>query len=231
MTRNALGVLVWIVALVCSGCFTTAIAPLPDSSEVIDKVDATGKVTIQVESRGYEDPADSQKLQAAILLLEKVLNSSNFRERVKAFKFNKRGRNGSLGFSNDEILAIVLSGTDIDTLSSADSEQEIAQVALGALKLKLSLDKVSRREIGHTNMETNEIFTGIDWFRENDLCEVTGHYLHEYSHTVGFGHTFFNVFKRSKSVPYGLGEIGAAVAKELAGGACTSSPGSNQATL
>jgi hypothetical protein len=224
MPRKILALPLLMAVLSSSGCATTALTSFEDSSGVIDRVHALDKITIQAEYHGYDDPANAQKAKSAILLLEKVLNSTNFREQVKEFKFNKRGRNGNLGYSNDEILAIVLSGTDIDTLTSASSEQEIKKVTSGVLKLKLNLDKVSPREIGHTNMETNDIFTGVDWFRDNDLCEIAGHYLHEYTHTVGFGHTFLNVFNRSKSVPYGLGQIGADVAKELTGGTCTPSP-------
>ncbi|GMU09498.1 hypothetical protein [Corallococcus caeni] len=224
MDREILALPILIGVLSLSGCATRALSSFENSSGVIDRVQTLNKVTAQVECHGYDDPANAQKAQSAILLMERVLNSPNFREKVKGFKFNKRGRNGNLGYSNDEVLAIVLSGTDIDTLTSAKSEQEIKDATPGVLKLKLNLDKVSPREIGHTNLETNEIFTGVDWFRDNDLCEIAGHYLHEYTHTVGFGHTFFDVFNRASSVPYGLGDIGVDVAKELTGGTCTHSP-------
>lgn len=195
-------------ALLLCGCATTAGLSLPPSV-----TEAATPVKIELSGTGY-DGDDLEKRTRVIAVLEKVLNSPQFTERVHAFSFNKRGTNGSLGFSNAEVLTIVLSGSDIDGVAAADSSSAAAGAVTRVLKMNLNLDGDRRGEVGHTNMESGEIFTGQDWFRRTNICELAGHYLHEYTHVVGFGHTFLNVLRRSRSVPYGLGDTAAELAAE-----------------
>lgn len=197
-----------LTALLISGCATTAGLRLPASL-----TGAAAPVKIELSGSGYEGD-DLEKQARVIAVLEKVLNSPQFAERVHAFRFNTRGTNGSLGFSNTELLTIVLSGSDIDGVAAADSSVAAAGAVTRVLKMNLNLDRDRRGELGHTNMESGEIFTGEDWFRSTNICEIAGHYLHEYTHVVGFGHTFFNVLRRSRSVPYGLGDTAAQLAAE-----------------
>lgn len=216
MTLNHASTLVF-AALAISGCATTAGLKLP---EPLTKT--TGPVSIELSGPGYEG-ADLEKRAAAIAVLEKVLNSSQFEQRIHDFKFNKRGTNGSPGFTSAEVLTIVLSGSDIDGVAAAESDEAAAGAVTRVLKMNLNLDKDRRGELGHTSMETGEIFTGQDWFRSQTICEVAGHALHEYTHVVGFGHTFLNVLRRSRTVPYGLGDTAADLATELNAEVCKSS--------
>jgi hypothetical protein len=159
-----------------------------------------------IESKGYEDER-LETLQKALQLLEAVLNSEEFKERIlnfttdgrKTFYFRKTffGKWIDQPSTNQQVYNMIMT-----------AKEEVGDRANGTIDLYLELVNGANGDvIGYGNPSSSQIYTYSIMFDDMSLPDLAQHYAHEWCHKIGFEHAFHRSRNRSNSVPYGIGNI------------------------
>lgn len=145
-----------------------------------------------------------EKLNSAFSLVEKVVNTVEFKDRVINFKNStgKREFASNKGLTNEEIYQIFMDGREI---LQNDTPGEMN------FYLKLYYNPFSR-VIGYTNPDTNLIHINWRFFKNYHPSDVAANLAHEWVHKIGFDHISA---KEHDSVPYAIGYIVGDMAKKL----------------
>lgn len=136
------------------------------------------------------------KLQEAFSLLEEVVNSQEFKDRVINFKNSKGERSfaSNNGLTNEEIYEIFMEGKETLQMDTP-----------GEMNFYLQLyNRPWSKVIGYTTPTTNVININWKYFRNFEPHEVASNLAHEWTHKIGFGH---KSAKEHDSAPYAIGYI------------------------
>jgi hypothetical protein len=140
------------------------------------------------KSTGFDTPALQNKLNEAIGLFEKAINTNQFANLVLIKKLLRRN-----GLSHNGVLDKILNGEETGTIPDH------------IINLTLEVDKTPRNEIGHTTGHT--ITTQASYILNNPAECYAAHLMHEYCHVLGFTHPNKRTLRRTKTVPYQVGYI------------------------
>lgn len=156
----------------------------------------TGRLTVvPMEVKGF-DGEKGEKLEAAFELLEEVVNSEEFKERILNFT-NKKGErafNSNKNLTNEEIYTLFMNG-----------EETLQPGTISEMNFWLRLyHKPWSKVIGYTSAKTNVISINWKYFKSNTLDNVAANLAHEWVHKLGFTHKSAS---EHDSVPYGIGYI------------------------
>lgn len=154
--------------------------------------------------------SDAAKIYAAKEILEKVMNSEEFKEAVLGHKFNGQVTfHQNNGMSNQEIYDHIMSGAE-DLMPEADGIMNFD------LSLYRSWNPFSKVK-GYTKPDTMRIWMNKKFFRKRSWTpiDVASNMAHEWVHKMGFGHDFYNDAERPYSVPYAIGDIVGRLAREF----------------
>jgi hypothetical protein len=136
------------------------------------------------------------KLQAAFEVLEQVVNSYEFKERVINFK-NSEGERAfasNKGLSNEKIYELFMEGREV-----------LQPHTPGEMNFFLKLYNKSRSKvIGYTSPTTNLIHINWRFFKNYQPSQVASNLAHEWTHKMGFDH---RSAKEHDSAPYAIGYI------------------------
>jgi hypothetical protein len=147
-------------------------------------------------------PADLTKLDRALMLVERVLNSEEFHRKVLGFEWRAQRRFAeNQGLTNEAILARIF-----------DAEEHSRPGRNGTLDLKLQLVRSRNpwsRVPGWTRPGDDTIWLNSRFFRRSDwtAADVAGNLVHEWLHQLGFTHPYQATPDRPFTVPYAVGEI------------------------
>ncbi len=136
------------------------------------------------------------KLQDAFAVLEVVMNSEEFKERVLNFKNSKgeRAFASNKGLSNEEIYALLMEG-----------REDLQPETQGEMNFFLKLyNRPWSSVVGYTTPDTNLININWKFFKGFGAHQVAGNLAHEWTHKMGYGH---RSAKEHDSVPYAVGNI------------------------
>jgi hypothetical protein len=136
------------------------------------------------------------KLQAAFSVLEKVVNSEEFKDRVLNFKNENCERTyaSNKGLTNEQIYQIFMEG-----------KETLQPNTVGEMNYFLKLYNAWwSRVIGYTSGDTNLININWKFFKNYQPHEVAGNLAHEWVHKIGFDH---KSAKEHDSAPYAIGYI------------------------
>lgn len=144
------------------------------------------------------DSVTKLKLYEAVAILDTVINSEDFANRVLETNFNV----GNFGLTNKEILEVIKSG--MDNYKDKPKDYSID------LRLKVFDEYFGYGNFGVTNMNTRVTRTHRCFILYNNVKCYVAHLSHEYMHQIGFYDTkSWNGVKHTKtnSVPYKIGRI------------------------
>lgn len=136
------------------------------------------------------------KMNKAFEVLEKVVNSEEFKNRVINFKNrqNERSFASNNGLSNEQIFDAFLEG-----------RETLQPNTPGEMNFFLSLyHKRYSKVIGWTNGSINVININWKFFKNFKPNEVAGNLAHEWTHKLGFDH---QSAAEHDSAPYAIGYI------------------------
>jgi hypothetical protein len=134
----------------------------------------------------------------AIRFFEDAFKSNFFRESILSFNFNKKY---NLGLTNEQIYYRLMLASEINgnvAYNTAD------------LFLEMLFEPGDGRTIGFVRSNTNIICTYYQFLASLDIAKLTGHFAHEWTHLLGFGHpidTGLNLAYLKKTVPYAVMDI------------------------
>lgn len=152
------------------------------------------------------DAASLEKMENALELVEKVVNSEEFKNRVINFKNDagQRAFASNNNMTNEQIYATFMAG-----------RETLQQDTPGEMNFFLKLYyKRWSKVIGWTNGDINTININWKFFKNFQISDVAGNLAHEWTHKIGFGH---KSAAEHDSAPYAIGyivrELGAKVLK------------------
>lgn len=148
-----------------------------------------------MDVKGFQGSSE-EKINKAFEVLEKVVNSEEFKSRIINFK-NRKGERAfasNQNLSNEEIFGKFMSGQE-----TLQPETE------GEMNFYVSLYNNSwSKVIGWTNPKINTININWKYFKNFKPNEVAGNLTHEWIHKIGFGHKSAS---EHDSAPYAIGYI------------------------
>jgi hypothetical protein len=137
-----------------------------------------------------------QKLRQAFEVLERVVNSDAFKERVINFRNSKgeRAFASNLGLSNEEIY-----------LKFMEGRETLQDNTPGEMNFFLKqYNRPWSKVIGYTSGNTNVISINYKYFKNFRPHEVAANLAHEWTHKLGLDHRSAS---EHDSVPYAIGYI------------------------
>lgn len=142
------------------------------------------------------DAKSLEKLKVSLQVLEEVVNTEEFKDRVINFKNSKGERQyaSNKGLSNEQIYAIFMEG-----------RETLQQNTPGEMNFYLKLyNKSWSRVIGYTSGNTNVININWKYFKNFAPAQVASNLAHEWTHKIAFDH---KSAKEHDSAPYAIGYI------------------------
>lgn len=153
------------------------------------------------------DSTDEERIDKALLLIEEVVNSEEFRSELLSMKY-KIGKKEYAGFSQ----------TQLTPQKVLESIEEAVENFPGGKKneIDLFLDMYYQRSstIGYTSPSDKFIHMNRYFHSRYTSVETAGNIFHEWLHKIGHGHTKNNNAERPHSVPYKLGNLVARLSAE-----------------
>lgn len=136
------------------------------------------------------------KMEDAMAVLEKIVNSQEFKDRVINFtnSAGERSFRSNNNLTNEQIYDKFMEG-----------RETLQQNTPGEMNFYLKLyNKPWSKVIGWTSGDINTIHINYKFFKNFRLADVAGNLAHEWTHKLGFGH---KSAKEHDSAPYGIGYI------------------------
>lgn len=170
---------------------------------------SSNSLSVDVHMRNFTE-ADKVKVYKAVEILETVMNSQEFKERIYNFTFKgQKTFHQNNGLSNKDIYAQLMTGEEVLMPNSVG----IMNFDLSLYRSKNPWSKVK----GYTKPDTMRIWMNKKYFRQSSWTSinVAGNMAHEWVHKMGFGHDYRHNADRPYTVPYAVGYIVGEIAKEM----------------
>lgn len=160
------------------------------------------KVNVTQQQNFTADQTD--KLNQAITILDQVLNSPEFKEKVLNFSYQ-----GQLGFvqnngmNNQQIYDYLMGGAEM---------YPTQQPANGMADMMLSIYtppwyKRFSKALAYTNIDDPFLHIYKNYYNSATVADISNTLVHEWTHKMGFDHDFNATPQRPYSVPYGIGNM------------------------
>lgn len=144
------------------------------------------------------NPAQEEKVLAAIDFIKKIIKTKEFKERIYNFTYNgKKQFVDNKGLSNERIYQILLDGAET-LIPEVDNEMD--------LDLELYTSNFTST-VGYTYPNVIRIWMNTKYFNNYTVAQVAGNVFHEWSHKLGFEHASSYSKSRDSSVPYAIGYL------------------------
>jgi len=168
-------------------------------------------------------PAGSQKqrFEQALNILEEVINSQEFKERVigytrangkRSFQKNYLWRDRTELLTNDKIYSIIMEG-DEKMIPSSLGEMNLNSYVKKCNWFMRYARKWCRGVIGSTSPYSSK-WISMNWkfYRKYKTSEMVSNITHEWVHLLGFLHGRTNM---REEVPYVIGAIASQITREI----------------
>jgi hypothetical protein len=172
----------------------------PETARVCDLPEALSDKDITMEiSAHLRNFTEKQeiKMREALRRLKIIINSKEFKEKVINHKYQDKYTfidNDDL--SNEQIYDKLIEGAE-----------ELDPTVDHEVDLDFTMYYKRNNTVGYTYPSTNRIWVNSRFFTSASYGKVAANAIHEWSHKVGFGHSYKYNSRRPFSVPYGVGTI------------------------
>lgn len=172
--------------------------PVPSSTPASgDK--GTGGLKVVIHTSTNFSSSGLVLLEQARVVLEKVLNSEEFKQQVLHFTYQGEEmfvQNN--GYTNLEIYNLMMAGAE---------QLPDPTPANQTMDLFTELYNGGSGVIGYTDPSVPTIFMNSYYYNSYTPGEVAGNMTHEWLHKLGFDHDYYSTARRPYSVPYAIGYI------------------------
>jgi hypothetical protein len=174
---------------------------------------ADAPVTVNLHSAKYFNQVDYDRLMSATKLVETIINSATFKDKVLNFTYNgEKTFVQNNGLTNEQIYNLLMSGAEKYPKQTAEDRMMDYD-----LELYTPRWYQSHNVIGYTNQNTLTISINRLIYQKTDIYKIAMNLVHEWVHKMGFDHDFNSTARRPSSVPYAVGYIVRDMGKELTG--------------
>jgi hypothetical protein len=166
-------------------------------------------LSVDVYMRNFDD-CDQDKVKKAKEIIELIMNSEEFKNRVLNFTYNgKKEFHQNNGLTNEEIYNLLMTG-----------EELLMPESTGVMNFDLTLYTSKNpwsKVKGYTNPDSMRIYINRKFFKLSSWTAVdtAGNMVHEWVHKMGFSHDYRDNNDRPYSVPYAIGYIVGDIAREM----------------
>lgn len=163
-----------------------------------------------IESTGYKED-NLTKLKESLSIIDRVINSDSFKQKVKTFPFHYRkklfGAYIDTPHSNLEILSLLENPGDYPGKINHNSIDLYLHLIEGA----------DRNKVGFGFEGEKKIYTYRKMFMKLEPQQIANHLVHEWLHKLGFTHAEYTIYfdKRHHAVPYAIGGFIEALANQV----------------
>jgi hypothetical protein len=159
----------------------------------------TGGLKVVIHESNNFSNTDLERLEQARVILENVLNTEEFKQKVLHFTYlGEETFVQNNGYSNLEVYNLIMAG----------AEQYPKQTPVNHLMdLYTELYYGSSGVIGYTNPSVPTIYMNNYYFSDYTPGEIAGNLIHEWLHKLGFDHDYNSTARRPYTVPYAIGYI------------------------
>jgi hypothetical protein len=138
-----------------------------------------------------------KKMRDAVERIKIVINSTDFKERVLAHTYNgQKTFVENEGLSNEEIYEKIMDGAEV-----------LNPVVDNMMDVDVTMYYKATSTVGYTYPDTNRTWVNSRFFNGYTAGQVSSNVVHEWTHKLGFGHSYYNNSSRPYTVPYGVGSI------------------------
>ncbi len=170
-----------------------------------------GPLKVNLMSLTDFTPAEKDKMYQAAEVLERVMNSDEFRQAVVNFTYEgKKQFVNNKGLTNEQIYETIRRGSEV--LIGKDDETMDYDLTLYTPPFWKK-----RTVVGYTYSNTLRIWVNRYYFTDFTLAEVAANLAHEWCHKIGFEHDFQRTASRPNSVPYAVGRLVGQIAAKMLG--------------
>lgn len=162
----------------------------------------TGGLQVAIQSAKNFNSTQMAHLQASRDLLEKVVNSEQFKQRVLHFTY--QGQETFVqnnGLTNLQIYNVIMQGAE--QLPSPSESNHVMDLSV---QLYTS-SYFGRNVVGYTDPSTSTIFMNTYFYNYATPGDSAANMIHEWMHKLGFDHDYNSTARRPYSVPYAIGDI------------------------
>ena len=139
-----------------------------------------------------------QRVKEAMRKAHTVLNSKAFQDRVLNHEFQgSKTFVDNRGMTNLQIYQTIMEGRE-DLLPKVDHTMNIS--------LSMYTNNWTST-VGYTYPDTLTIWVNSKFFNSNSYGRIAANVVHEWTHKLGFEHSYYNDYARPYSVPYAIGSI------------------------
>lgn len=143
---------------------------------------ARGEFTVKIVAENYT-PEQSAKLEKAEVIIKKIANSQEYKDKVLKAKFTN-----TKGMSNEQIYNHLLGGAEA-----------LIPLANYQMDLRVKNYYSAGRVVGYTTAKSLIVNTNTKFHKNFTPCRVASNLFHEWTHKMGFDHVSA---KEHTSIPY-----------------------------
>jgi hypothetical protein len=180
--------------------------PANKVADVLAPVPVDRKVDVPAQAETWDaepymvnfSPAQEEKVRKAVLIIKKVIQSNEFKDRVLNYSY-KGGKTffESQGLSNKEVYQKILEGSEKMGNTARNNTMDV----------ELELYHQKTTTIGYTYPNTVRIWMNTKYFNKYTPIKVADNLMHEWMHKLGFTHATTWSKDRDHSVPYAIGYL------------------------
>ena len=181
--------------------------PINDPQFTSDTPAATAAQTFEVNVKLMNFTKEQEeKVRAAIDLIKKVVASDEFKKGVlnKTYKGKKTYVDNG-GLSNSQIYKKILDGAEKVGNTKKNN----------AMDLELQVYYEDNTTIGYTYPNIKRIYMNRKYLNKFQPYQVADNLFHEWLHKIGFKHAVERTDSRAHSVPYSVGYLVKALARQM----------------
>jgi hypothetical protein len=150
------------------------------------------KFKVKITDTNYTS-IQKEKLLKAQDVIQKIINSREYREMVFNHSFNKsKSFFENQNLTNEQIYNRLFIGSE--KLNSLDNYQMDLTVTMYNSKLTST--------VGYTYPDSMVVFTNLKYHQHFTPCRVASNLVHEWTHKIGFTHSLKPTKERDYTVPY-----------------------------
>lgn len=151
---------------------------------------------INIVMRSFND-TQTKKMLDAVERIKLVINSIEFKERVIGHTHKgKKTFVDNNGMTNEEIYESIMDASET-LIPDIDNEMDI----------DVTMYYKRSSTVGYTYPDTTRTWVNSRFFNGYTSGQVSANSVHEWTHKIGFGHSYYNNSDRPYSVPYAIGGI------------------------
>lgn len=149
-----------------------------------------------VELENFNEEQDT-KVREVLKRVKLVINSLEFKEKILNHEFQgEKTFVDNNGLTNEQVYETIMKG-----------EEDLVPGVDHTMNLTLSMYYKYGSTVGYTYPDTMKIWINSRFFNGYTFGQAGGNIVHEWTHKLGFGHSYYNDYARPYSVPYAIGTI------------------------